>query len=56
MAAKTKKEYKLYLLFKGRKRFVFERSFKYRSMAEWEANRLKKDIYLKNVILDYKIV
>ena len=56
MAKNGKKEYKLYLLFKGRKRFVFERSFKFRSSAEWEAQRLKKDIYLKNVILDYKIV
>ena len=54
--AKKKKKYKLYLLFKGHKRYTYERSYPLRSMCEIQGQRLMRDTYLKHVILAYKVV
>ena len=56
MATKRKKEYKLYILYKGHKRYTYERSYPMRSLCELRGQQLKRDIYLRNVIVAYKVV
>jgi hypothetical protein len=55
MATKKKEVYKLYILYKGNKRYMYERSYPLKSMCEIEGTRIMTDLYLKHVVKGYKV-
>ena len=55
MATKKKEVYKLYILYKGNKRYTYERSYPLKSMCEIKGTRIMTDPYLKHVVKGYKV-
>ena len=55
MATAKKSEYKLYILYKGYKRYVYERSYPLKSMCEVQGVRIMTDPYLKHIVKGYKV-
>ena len=55
MATNKKQEFKLYILYKDHKRYIYERSYPLKSMCEIQGTRIMADPYLKHVVRGYKV-